>query len=175
MNPAQELWWKQARADLALFDHLWGAAGWGYQCHSLQALQMAGEKIAKASFRASIPPPTRLSHLGLTKLLRRLGTIREADQLPVANVFSVDRFDHFERLLVRVRGIAHEIERLPPAIAGPERINVEYPWPDRAPTHAPAEWAFDVWDRLKTSEGREFRRFITRAIDGFPRYAHVFR
>jgi hypothetical protein len=50
VNPAQKLWWTQARADLALFDHLRGAAGWRYQCHSLQALQMAGEKIAFFAF-----------------------------------------------------------------------------------------------------------------------------
>lgn len=175
MNPAQELWWKQASADLALFKHLRGPHEWRYQCHSLQALQMAGEKIAKASFRAGGSAPTKHSHLGLTKLLRRLGTVREADQVPVAGVFSVDRFEHFERLLVRVRGVARDVERLPPAIAGPNRPNTEYPWPDHAPAQAPADWEFDVWTRLATAEGREFMRFLSRAIDGFPQYAHVFR
>jgi hypothetical protein len=52
LNAAQELWWKQAKADLELFEHLRGRPGWRYPCHSLQALQMASEKIAKASFRA---------------------------------------------------------------------------------------------------------------------------
>ena len=50
VNPAQKLWWTQARADLALFDHLRGAAGWRHECHSLQALQMADEKIAFVAF-----------------------------------------------------------------------------------------------------------------------------
>ena len=175
MNPAQKLWWTQARADLALFDHLRGAAGWRYQCHSLQALQMAAEKIAKASFRASEPPPKKHSHLGLTKLLRRMGTVREADQILLGSVFSTSRFERFERLLLQVGGIAQEIERLPPALAGADRINLEYPWPDRAPTHAPAEWDFDVWNRLASTDGRSFLRFLSRAIVGFTQYAHVFR
>lgn len=174
MNPAQKLWWKQARADLALFDHLRGVAGWRYQCHSLQALQMAGEKIAKASFRASDPPP-RHSHLGLTRLLRRMGTVREADQILLGRVFSTSRFERFERLLLHVGGIARDIERLPPALAGADRMNLEYPWPDRAPTYTPAEWKFDVWNRLESAEGRSFLRFLSRAIDGFPQYAYVFR
>jgi len=175
VNAAQELWWKQAKADLELFEHLRGRPGWRYPCHSLQALQMASEKIAKASFRAAAQAPTQRSHLGLTKLLRRLSTVREADQPLVTRVFSVDYFERFENLLFRVRAIARDVERLPPAIAGPNRVNLEYPWPDHAPTSTPAAWEFDVWKRLEIAEGREFLRFLSRAVDGFPQYAHVFR
>jgi hypothetical protein len=175
VNAAQELWWKQAKADLELFEHLRGRPGWRYPCHCLQALQMASEKIAKASFRAGVQLPTKRSHLGLTRLLRRLSTVREADQPLVASVFSAGHFERFEQLLFRVRAIARDVERLPPAIAGPDRVNLEYPWPDRAPTSTPAEWKFDVWKRLEIAEGREFLRFLSRAVDGFPQYAHVFR
>lgn len=175
MNSAQTLWWTQARADLALFEHLRGTAKWRHQCHTLQALQMATEKIAKASFRAGTARPSRLTHLGLTKLLRRLSTVQRADQPRLARVFSVGGFRDFQQLLKRVRGIAHSIEQLPPAIAGPNRINTEYPWPDINPSHAPAEWTFGVWDRLDSSDGREFQRFVSRAIAGFDQYADVFR
>lgn len=144
MNPAQELWWKQSQADLGLFQHLRGAAGWPHQCHALQALQMAAEKISRASFRAGGTPPRKLSHLGLTMLLRRLGSVRNADQQRVARIFRVDHFKRFELLLKRVRGIALEIERLPPAIAGPDRVNTEYPWPNDQPAHAPAGYEFPV-------------------------------
>lgn len=175
MNQAQKLWWKQASADWALFEHLRGPAGWQHHCHPLQALQMAAEKIAKASFRAREMGPKKFSHLGLTKLLVRLGTVRALDQEKLAEVFSVHRFQHLERLLRRVRGIAKEIERLPPAVAGPENMNTEYPWPDSKPTNAPAEWRFDIWQRLTTAEGRAFLRFLARAIERYPQYAHVFR
>jgi len=49
------------------------------------------------------------------------------------------------------------------------------PAPDQAPTHSPAEWEFNVWTQLEKAAGREFLRFLSRAIDGFPQYPHVFR
>ena len=60
-------------------------------------------------------------------MLRRLSSVRAPDQQELAEVFSVSCFQHLERLLKSVRGIAKEIERLPPAIAGPDQINTEYP------------------------------------------------
>jgi hypothetical protein len=169
VNEPQRLWWKQAAADWALFEHLRGPARWRHLCHPLQALQMSSEKIAKASFRVGTSRPNKFSHLavrgkshpwpfstwatpqkaevfgghqsphpaaagffhsllGLTKMLRRLSSVRAPDQQELAEVFSVSRFQHLERLLKSVRGIAKEIERLPPAIAGPDQINTEYPF-----------------------------------------------
>jgi hypothetical protein len=127
VNEPQRLWWKQVAADWALFEHLRGPARWRHQCHPLQALQMSSEKIAKASFRVGTSRPNKFSHLGLTKMLRRLSSVRAPDQQELAEVFSVSCFQHLERLLKSVRGIAKEIERLPPAIAGPDQINTEYP------------------------------------------------
>lgn len=43
------------------------------------------------------------------------------------------------------------------------------------PAHVPAEWTFGQWERLNTADGRAFLRFLSRAIEGFPRYARVFR
>ena len=175
VNEPQRLCWKQAAADWALFEHLRGPARWRHQCHPLQALQMSSEKIAKASFRVGTSRPNKFSHLGLTKMLRRLSSVRAPDQQELAEVFSVSCFQHLERLLKSVRGIAKEIERLPPAIAGPDQINTEYPWPDSNPVNAPADWEYDVWQRLANAKGREFLRFLARAIERYPQYAHVFR
>ena len=177
MNAAQTLWWTQARADLELFEHLRGEAKWRYQCHTLQALQMAAEKIAKASFRVNgtQPQPGKLTHVALAKLIRRLSTVRATDQPRVARVFGVYDYMRFEQLLQRLTAFAKDIEKLPPAVAGPERMNTEYPWPDSEPTHAPADWTFDVWQRLHTAEGREFMRFLSRAIERFENYADVLR
>jgi hypothetical protein len=175
MTHEQELWRTQAAADLALFRHLAGTATWKYQCHALQALQMASEKIAKASFRVSGRRPKTLTHLGLSRFLRRLGTVRGTDQRRLAAVFGASSFSEFERLLRRVRGVAYEIEKLPPAVAGLERVNTEYPWPDLDPQYTPAAWDFAVWTQLTRAEGRAFLRFLSRAIERFPAYADVFR
>lgn len=177
MNSAQALWWTQAHADLALFEHLRGDAKWRYTCHTLQALQMAAEKIAKASFRVNEtqPPQKKLTHVALAKLIRRLSTVRATDQPRVAKVFGVDGFQRFEKLLLRLTSLAKDIEKLPPAVAGRERMNTEYPWPDSEPVYAPAEWRFEVWERLQTAEGREFIRFLSRAIERFEQYADVLR
>jgi hypothetical protein len=137
VNSAQALCRTQARADLALFEHLRGDAKWRYTCHTLQALQMAAEKIAKA--------------------------------------FGVDGFQRFENLLLRLTSFAKDIKKLPPAVAGRERMNTEYPWPDSEPAYAPAEWRFEAWERLQTAEGREFIRLLSRAIERFEQYADVLR
>lgn len=175
VNPGQQLWWKQAQADLELFMDLSGPRGWRYQCHALQALQMATEKISKAAFRADDNARKKLSHLGLTKLLRRFGSVSTHHQSLVATIFSIRQFDRFADRLRRFRAIARDIERLPSAVSGPDQPNTEYPWPHDRPQHALADWKFAVFERLNTSDGRAFLRFVERAIDAFPQYAHIFR
>ena len=46
MNDAQELWWRQARSDHALFVRLRRIGA--EECHLLHYLQMATEKLSKA-------------------------------------------------------------------------------------------------------------------------------
>ena len=46
MNPAQTLWWTQAKSDYAIFDQLRRLGT--HECHLLHYLQMSTEKVAKA-------------------------------------------------------------------------------------------------------------------------------
>ncbi len=167
MNTYQELWWRQAKSDHAVFVLLrrQGAA----QCHSLHFLQMATEKIAKAYFWRSGAPPPR-SHAGFVQFLRFLGQIRQRDRKRIANLFTFKKFRGFQNWIHAVAPIAYSLESIVPDLAhdGP---NPEYPWPHDQPQTAPVDHQFPVWTSLTSGPGRDLMRMIQIAVERFPEYA----
>src|SRR5207237_7501812 len=109
-------------------------------CHALHFLQMACEKLCKASMISSGSDPidVQRSHASIAKHLPtivRLYLSREAGRLPRDN-WVVDA----------IRPLARKIELLNPAIkaGGRSPQNCEYPWvaPDGSVT-APADHRFE--------------------------------
>jgi hypothetical protein len=167
MNRQQEVWWQQALSDHKAFVVLRreGSA----QCHLLQHLQMATEKLAKAYFWRSGSPPPR-SHAGFVQFLRFLGQIRQSDRERIANLFSFARFADFQQWIRAVLPIAYDLERLSPDLAN-DGPNPEYPWPHARPQTAPANHDFSVWSSLKSAQGRDLMRVVGIAVSKFPEYA----
>lgn len=169
MNPAQELWRRQANADWDAFEILRrnGAA----TCHQLHYLQMASEKIAKAYLlKAS---GLKRSHAGLGKLLRFVAqTADGATRHKIATVFGFKRVDDFDRWVRIARPLADELERLAPALAN-DGPNPEYPWPHDSPMEAPVSYVFPVWNRLIASEGRRLIHFVEIAVRRFAEYVDL--
>ena len=167
MNHYQKLWWEQSACDHQAFEDMRGRGG--NQCHLLQFLQMATEKIAKAYFWRSGSPPPR-SHAGFVQFLRFLGQVRQRDRERIAILFTFRRFDDFQSWIHSVLEIAYALERVTPDLAnnGP---NPEFPWPHAAPQFTPAAHDFEVWSKLKSGSGRNLMRVIKIAIQQFPQYA----
>jgi hypothetical protein len=116
-------------------------------CHSLHFLQMACEKLCKASLisAGSAPAEVQRSHAYIAKHLPtivRLYMSREAGRLPRDN-WIVDA----------IRPLARKIELLNPAVkdGGRSPQNCEYPWAAQdGSVTAPADHKFDlslVFDR----------------------------
>jgi hypothetical protein len=167
MNVQQEVWWQQAMSDHYVFALLRKEGS--PQCHPLQHLQMATEKIAKAYFWRSGSPPPR-SHASFVQFLRFLGQIRQSDRERIANLFSFKRFSDFQAWIRSILPIAYDLERLSPDLAedGP---NPEYPWPHAQPQTAPTSHNFAIWASLKSGQGRDLMRVIQMAVQRFPEYA----
>jgi hypothetical protein len=167
MNSYQELWWKQAQSDHAVFQLLRRAGA--DPCQQLHYLQMVTEKLGKAYFwRSGKSPPA--SHAGFVQFMRVLAQVKVSERQQVAETFSFKRFDDFQSWVRGVLPLVYELERLAPALAqdGP---NPEYPWPRVLPQHAPATFEFDIWRRLTSAQGRQLMRVIESAITRFPSYA----
>ncbi|WP_337176905.1 hypothetical protein [Paludisphaera sp.] len=168
MNPHQEKWWKQARSDLRVFRLLRRS---GVEpCHQLHYLQMATEKLTKAYLWRGGGPPQR-SHAGFVNFLRKLGLVEDQRREALASALDFRNFSQLRGWIQGVIPLAHELERLAPALAqnGP---NPEYPWPHDAPVEYPADYEFTLWTRLLgTASGRRFLTVVEVAIDKFPMYA----
>ena len=168
MNPHQEKWWKQARSDLRVLDML--RRNGSEPCHQLHYLQMVTEKLTKAYLWRDGSPPQR-THAGFVNFLRRLGFVEDPRREVLASALE---FRNFGQLRAWIRGaspLAHELERLAPALAqnGP---NPEYPWPHDSPAEYPAGYEFDLWKRLLgTTPGRQFLAVVEISVDRFPMYA----
>ena len=68
MNTEQELWWRQAQSDFAIFVKLRKIGA--HECHLLHYLQMATEKFSKAnSWKGGRP---RESHVAFKNFLKNL-------------------------------------------------------------------------------------------------------
>ncbi|MDB2687558.1 hypothetical protein N9Y42_10140 [Mariniblastus sp.] len=168
MNEAQSLWWQQAKSDHEVFVLLRGNGV--PACHSLHYLQMATEKIAKASFWANNQPPA-MRHVGFAQFLRRLGNTPSNQRKRIATLFGFGKFAQLQTWLRTAIPLARRIEQVSPSIQnGPSS---EYPWPHDAPTDCPVKYHFAVWDELKQSHGRKLMRFISIAISHFPSFASI--
>jgi hypothetical protein len=167
MNDAQELWWRQARSDHALFVQLRGAGA--HDCHLLHYLQMATEKLSKAYlWRSGHPPPK--SHTGFVRFLRAL-LDRRADLDRIANVLGFRRRDDLDNWVRSVQALAYSLQNIAPAEAG-NGPNPEYPWPHEAPVHCPVGHTFTLWNELtNTGQGRKLMEFVAHAIARFEKYA----
>lgn len=170
MNKAQEPWWKQSHSDWNAYDVMQKIGSFA-ECHKLQFLQMASEKISKAYLLRTFQP--KRSHAGFGKFLRLL--VQSSSSVDLQRIAQIHQFNHiqsFEQWIQSVRPLADDLEKLAPALAqdGP---NPEYPLPHDAPMNSPAIFDFPILKRLETSEGRSLLRFMKASIERFPEYVDL--
>lgn len=149
---------RQARADFELFARLLGTDE-VCQCHRLQLLQMACEKLCKAHLCKSGSEPEKLqqSHAYIARnlpIILRQYLARRARGLR-------------SHLMRHYRHLAREIELLAPSVddAGRRLDNCEYPWevaPDAIRT--PSEHQFANLNLLTTPDGRSFLKYLEHAV-----------
>ena len=151
MTEFQRLFLVQARSDLVVFDRLGTEPGLP-ACHALHYLQMATELLGKAhAYRDG--PPGKLSHRAFVNFLRSLRTNRRAQ----AQIGYSGRNENWVHLIRKSIPLAERIEDLAPSLADEKNLpNPEYPWPRDEPKIAPVEHEFDIWNDLKTVDGRRF-------------------
>ena len=168
MNDAQELWWRQARSDHAVFVQLRRAGG--HECHLLHYLQMATEKLSKAYLWRSRHAPPR-SHTGFVRFLRALLDRRDSELDRIAIVLGFGRRDALYDWVRSVQTLAYSLQNIAPAEAG-NGPNPEYPWPHEAPVHCPIGHTFALWNQLtNTGQGRKLMAFVDHAVARFDSYA----
>ena len=151
---------RQARADLQTFEQLQAMSV--PECHKLQFLQMACEKLVKAHLcsEGSDPADLQASHAYVARTLpvvlrQHAGSINYGG--PAART-----------TLNRARLLAAEIEVLAPAVTrnGQRPDNCEYPWEDAiAELHVPLDWTFASSQLLVQHAGRMALKLIVGAID----------
>lgn len=169
MNPQQRLWFEQTASDhsVLLLLRQEGAA----PCHQLHYLQMVTEKLGKAYFwRSGSQPPK--SHVSFVRFLQALNDHRsrgEADR--IANVLGFHKKTALKTWIQTISPLAHDLQKLAPALAGDHGPNPEYPWPGTAPIYAPSSFRFPIWLSLtESSRGRRLVQFIDTAVIEFPNY-----
>ena len=168
MNAYQRLWWEQTCSDHAVLLLLRREDA--DPCHQLHYLQMVTEKLGKAYFwRTGHPPPK--SHASFVQFLQALNNRPAPGRARIAKLLGFGRARDFENWMPTVTPLAHDLERLAPALAGDKGANAEYPWPWAAPAHAPVTHVFPVWKQLTASgRGRQLLKVIEAAVRGFPNY-----
>ena len=137
------------------------------ECQALHALQMAGEKLAKAvlyaadrNYRAS-GGERKQSHVALSKLATTL-----ADRAKVASALGMD-LPKFNGCLKQFHSWFKQFEQLQPQLAG-DGPNVEYPWQDGDRWIAPCDHSFGLAARLRKGEGAQSLRFLGRLAEAVP-------
>jgi hypothetical protein len=168
MNDYQNLWWEQTRSDYSVLLLLRRN---GFEpCHQLHYLQMVTEKLGKAYFWRTGHPP-RTSHVSFVRFLQALDSRSNADRTQIANFLGFGRARDFVTWISTITPLAYDLERLAPALAGPNGPNPEYPWPSAAPVQAPVTHTFPVWRQLtETGRGRQLVHVIDVAVRRFPEY-----
>jgi len=133
-----------------------------FECHKLQFLQMACEKLCKAHLIESGTPPSgvKSSHGYVAKPLPRI----------LQHQFEVlgNKLGVWSKIDRHIRHLAEEIELLNPAIQrdGKRPDNCEYPWEDDQKTvHSPLRWAFNLSRLLTLPSGRTFLKLLRMAIN----------
>ena len=166
MNSVQELWWRQARSDFAVFEIL--RKNDVEPCHLLHYLQMATEKLGKAYLWQS-GKPLSLTHASFVPFIRALANRSDLER--IANDLGFGGSNGYRSWARGGLILANELQKVSPALAhdGP---NCEYPWPHAAPTECPVGYTFSVWEELRnTGRGRKLMQFIRKAILSFDEIA----
>jgi hypothetical protein len=140
MTEQQRLFLVQARSAHAVF-RLLKTCPSVHHCHALHYLQMATELLGKAYAweRGAIGR----SHKALVGFLRNLSSNVKAQE----KLGFKGKNRNWTHTIRKVVPIAESLQRMAPALAqnGP---NPEYPWPPDAPTTAPVEYTFPIWEEL---------------------------
>lgn len=151
---------RQARADFSTFEKLQSLPV--PECHKLQFLQMACEKLVKAHLCAMNARPADL----------QTSHAYTARTLPVVlrqHAASINYSGPAAReTLQRARVLAQEIEVLAPSVDrdGQRPDNCEYPWEDGGEAlHVPLDWTFYPSQLLMQPAGVRALKLIGGAID----------
>lgn len=152
---------RQASADFDTFELLENLEV--PNCHRLQILQMACEKLCKAHLCSenAYPPSLQSSHHyvkgSLPVVLRKtyLDELEDAQK----GVWAMAQIKH----------LAQEIDLLSPSVNRVKRPdNCEYPWEDaNGNLHIPVDWAFSPSSLLMSPAGRLFRKLMRAAFEKF--------
>jgi hypothetical protein len=132
------------------------------ECHKLQFLQMACEKLVKAHLCGGGTDSSSLqaSHAYISKSLPVV--------LRQQAVYERFRGGKAEAVLRHANYLAQEIELLAPAVrrGGQRPDNCEYPWEDsRGKLHLPLDWSFNPSGLTVMPSGRTILKLIRGAID----------
>lgn len=170
MNSYQAVWYEQVKSD---HDTLRSLIQVGAdQCHVLHYLQMVTEKLGKAYYwRNGSPPPK--SHQSFVRFLQLLDSSRSKSDLErISRLFGFPNGRSFASWIKRNAPLAHQIEKLAPALAGEDAPNTEYPWPSDAPTQSPATFRFPNFEPpIDRGPRRQFLMVLKAAVEYFPEYA----
>jgi hypothetical protein len=152
---------RQAEADLAAWQAVRTTAGTA-ECHRLQLLQMACEKLCKAFLidGGTDPAALRSSH---GYVANPLPTVIRHEILGQRGSLKGMR-----GVLAHVRHLAREIELLSPACddGGRRPDNCEYPWEDGSGrVRSPLDQGFHPSRLLAVPAGRTFVKLVRGAID----------
>jgi hypothetical protein len=151
---------RQAQADFGMYQQL-ATNVTVEECHKLQFLQMACEKLVKASLCDAGADPAGLqsSH---AYVKRHLPTVLRAEaglvNLSPAKAREVQRHGNH---------LAEEIDVLAPAVkrGGQRPDNCEYPWEDgTGAIHVPLDWSFNPAQLIVAPTGRTILKLIENAI-----------
>jgi hypothetical protein len=153
---------RQADADLRAWERYeQHSATLVAECHKLQHLQMACEKLCKAYLLRAGTPAVRLqsSHgyiAGPLPLVIREEILHRRKELR-----------GMEWVVTHVRHLAQEIEVLTPSVdrGGLRPDNCEYPWLAGGRVCSPLDHAFALSRLIDAAAGRTFLKLLRLAID----------
>jgi hypothetical protein len=151
---------RQADADFKTFTSIHATSI--PECHKLQFLQMACEKLVKARLcgGGTDSSSVQASHAYISKSLPVV--------LRQQAVFVNFRGGKAEAVLKHADYLAQEIELLAPAVkrGGQRPDNCEYPWEDSdGKLHLPLDWSFNPSQLTVMPSGRTILKLIRGAID----------
>lgn len=153
MKEEQRLFLVQAKSAYSVYKYLRSEKTL-HHCHALHYLQMATELLGKASKWKD--GPVEKSHKAFVPFLQSLSSNTKARRQ-----LGFDRQnENWKHTIRKLTSIASDLEIMVPTLAG-EGPNAEYPWPSMAPTIAPAEHNFPIWNKLvKEADGRSLISWI---------------
>lgn len=153
MKEEQRLFLVQAKSAYAIYQLL-NADNSLHHCHALHYLQMATELLGKAN--AWKQGPVGRSHKAFVPFLRSLSSNARARK----QLGFVAQNANWTETIRKMTPMADRLQSIAPALAG-DGPNPEYPWPSEAPTTAPIEYRFPIWQELtETSPGRQLLSWI---------------